>query len=128
MNKHFFFKNAIWASKKQNLMLISNPLKKLQQISCGKSYQRKSDRKMEFLTFITECKNFRPATFLGSFFYTFFNRFESYFTSIFDLRGSILSKKTKSLHPTVRVYPLSHNSQTHKACSVHLKIKGWLGL
>jgi hypothetical protein len=44
-------------------MLISNLLKKLQNDPCAKSYQRKSDRKIEFLTFITVCKSFRPVSY-----------------------------------------------------------------
>ncbi len=39
-----FFNNAIWVSKTQNLKLILNPLKKLQNDSFEKSYLRKSDR------------------------------------------------------------------------------------
>ncbi len=77
-----------------NLMLISNPLNK-------------------FLTFITECKSFRPITILGWTFSTFYNGYElsikfcviyvfykwvleSYFASI-----SGLGKKSKLLYPTV---------------------------
>jgi hypothetical protein len=37
--------------KTQNLMLISNPLKMLQKTH-AKSYQRKGDRKMDFLEFL----------------------------------------------------------------------------
>jgi hypothetical protein len=33
-------------------------VEKVAKNSCGKSYQQKSDRKMEFLTFITVCKVF----------------------------------------------------------------------
>jgi hypothetical protein len=44
--------------KSQNLILISNSLKKLQKDSREKSYQRKSDRKMKFLTVVTVCKSF----------------------------------------------------------------------
>jgi hypothetical protein len=32
--------------------------------SCVKSYQRKTDERTEFFTFITNCKSFRPKTFL----------------------------------------------------------------
>jgi hypothetical protein len=39
--------------KTQNLMLILNPLKKLRKTQTTKVFQRKSDRKMEFFTFIT---------------------------------------------------------------------------
>ncbi len=108
--------------KMQNLMLISNPLEKLQKISCEKSCQIKSDSKMEFLTFITACKGFRPITFFGVIFSHFLQRIRIPFYISSRLH---FVKKSKSLHPTVRVYPLSHNSQTHKTCSVHLKIKGF---
>jgi hypothetical protein len=39
-----------------------NPLKKLQIANCKlrKRLSTKSDRKMEFLTFISVCKSFRP--------------------------------------------------------------------
>ncbi len=48
-------------------MLIWNPLKKLQKNACEKSFKRKSDRKMDFFTFITltVCKSFRPKTYFG---------------------------------------------------------------
>ncbi len=48
-------------------MLISNPLKRLQKISYEKCYNRKRDRKMEFLTLIFACKSFRPMPFFGDF-------------------------------------------------------------
>ncbi len=99
-------------------MLISNP-EKLQKISCEKSYQIKSDSKMEFLTFITACKGFRPITFFGAIFSHSFQRIRIPF---YISSGLHFDKKSKSLHPTVRVYPLSHNSQTHKACSVYQKM------
>ncbi len=57
--------------KTQNFMLISNPLKKLKNNSCEKSYQRKSNRKWIFFTFITVCKSFPPITFFGWFFAPF---------------------------------------------------------
>ncbi len=50
--------------KTQKLMLISSPLKMLQNNSCEKSCLRK----IKFLTFITVCKSFRPTTFLDEFF------------------------------------------------------------
>jgi hypothetical protein len=46
-------------------MMILNPLKKLQRNSCEESYQQKSDKKMEFFTFITVFTNFWPLTFWG---------------------------------------------------------------
>jgi hypothetical protein len=46
-------------------MLISNPLKTLQTNSWEKSYHRKSDRKMKFLTLVIVCKSFPSITFLG---------------------------------------------------------------
>jgi hypothetical protein len=48
-------------------MLILNPLKKLQKTACENSYQRKTARKMVFLTFITVSKSF-----LGELFTIFF--------------------------------------------------------
>jgi hypothetical protein len=45
-------------------MMILNPLKKVQKIM-RKSYQQKSDMKMELLTFIAVFKSFRPLTFIG---------------------------------------------------------------
>jgi hypothetical protein len=122
-DQNFFFRSKMQYGfqKMQNLMLISNPLEKLQKISCEKSYQIKSDRKMEFLIFITACKGFRLITFFGVIFSHSFQRIRIPFYISSRLH---FVKKSKSLHPTVRVYPLSHNSQTHKACSVYLKIKG----
>ncbi len=59
MIKKIYFKKCNMGIKKtQNLKLISNPLEKLQIDSCEKSYQRKSDRKMEFLTFLLCAKVF----------------------------------------------------------------------
>jgi len=52
--------------KTQNFMLISKLLKKLQKDSCEKSDQRKSDRIMEFLPFITLCKSVQPIFFFFS--------------------------------------------------------------
>ncbi len=49
--------------KTQSLMLILSPLKKLQEHSCEKIYQQKSERKLKFLTFITMCESFSPFTF-----------------------------------------------------------------
>jgi hypothetical protein len=40
--------------KTQYLMLNSNPLKKLQEDLCEKSYQRRSDRKIDIFIFFTE--------------------------------------------------------------------------
>ncbi len=60
--------------KTQNMMYVSIPLKKLQKDSCEKNYQRKSDKKTEFLTFITVCKSFRPITFFGWNFLIFLKR------------------------------------------------------
>jgi hypothetical protein len=48
-----FFKMQYGFKKTQNLMLISNLLKKLQKNQCGESVQRQNDRKMKFLTFVT---------------------------------------------------------------------------
>jgi hypothetical protein len=56
-------------------MLISNPLKNLQQTLCKKVIN-KSDREMEFLTLIAMCKSFRPINFWGEFFCTSLNGFE----------------------------------------------------
>jgi hypothetical protein len=61
--------------KTQNVMLKSNSLKKVKQLM-QKSYQRKSDRKIKFLTFITACKSFWPITFLGELFEFYFNGFD----------------------------------------------------
>ncbi len=46
----------------QNLMLISNPLKRLQKESCKKSFQQKSGTKIEFLTFIAVFTRFQSNT------------------------------------------------------------------
>ncbi len=70
------FKNAIWCKKTQNFMLISNPLKKLQNIPCKKVINKKVTEKWSFFTFITECLGFRPITFFGVTFRTFFIRTE----------------------------------------------------
>ncbi len=59
----------------QNLILISNLVKMLPKNLCEKSYERKTDRKMEFLTFISVCKMFWPVTF-WVIFWTFFNGFK----------------------------------------------------
>jgi hypothetical protein len=63
--------------KKQNLMLISNPVKKGAKKLCEKSYQQKSDRKIGFLT----CKNcvqkFSAYTFFVGCFLHFFQRFQN---------------------------------------------------
>ncbi len=37
-----------------------------------KSYQLNSERKMEFLTVITECQSFRPITFFAELVFSFF--------------------------------------------------------
>jgi hypothetical protein len=70
MFKKKFFK------KMRNLMLILNLLEKLQYNSCGKSFQLKSERKIEFLTTITECKSFRPIILCVNFLPLFFNGFK----------------------------------------------------
>jgi hypothetical protein len=58
-------------------MLIVNQRKKFQKISCKKSIQQKSDRKIEFLTFITLCaKVFYLTLFWGDSFCAFFKGFE----------------------------------------------------
>ncbi len=57
-------------------MLILNLLEKLQYTSCGKSYQWKSERKIKFLTIITECKSFRPIILCVNFLALFFNGFK----------------------------------------------------
>jgi len=54
----FSSKEQYGYQKTQNLMLISNPFKSCKKNSCENSYQRKSDRQMEFITFITVCKRF----------------------------------------------------------------------
>jgi hypothetical protein len=53
MRKKLFSKMQHGHKKTQNLMLISNPVKKAAKKLCEKSYQQKSDRKIEFLIFIT---------------------------------------------------------------------------
>ncbi len=58
--------------KTANLTLILNPLKRLQKILCEKSYQWISDRKMEFLTFITVL----AFNFFWLIFLHFFNRLD----------------------------------------------------
>ncbi len=64
----------MWIQKKQNLLLMHTVAEK----SFEKSYQQTSDRKTEFLTWITVCKTFRPITFfVGCFFCTFFNGFKT---------------------------------------------------
>ncbi len=56
-------------------MQILNLLKKLPKFSCAKNFQRKSDRKIEVLTFIIVYKSFCPLTFWGDF-WSFFDGFK----------------------------------------------------
>ncbi len=53
-------------------MLILNLLKTKQKNSREKCYLEKSDRKIEFLTYITVFKSFQPITFLEDFFFQWF--------------------------------------------------------
>jgi hypothetical protein len=77
-------KMQVGYQKTQNLMLISNPLRKLQKDSWKKSYQPTSDQKMEILTSITLCKSLRPFTFINIISYRILaNIFECAFISSF---------------------------------------------
>jgi hypothetical protein len=89
-------KMQVGYQKTQNLMLISNPLRKLQKDSWKKSYQPTSDQKMEILTSITLCKSLRPFTFINIISYRILaNIFECAFISSFlDKR----LKKTKNVY------------------------------
>ncbi len=53
----------------QNLFQISNPLKKLKEDSSEKSYQRKSDRKIEFflLFYTVLCAKFFSVDFFNGY-------------------------------------------------------------
>jgi hypothetical protein len=90
--------------KTQNLVLISDPLKKLQKNPFEQSYQRKCDSKMEFLTFITVCKSFRPITIFGE------------ITSISGLGGSICQKSQRLFYPNV--YGFLLGLQTNLSCEL----------
>jgi hypothetical protein len=57
-------------------MLISNPLTKLPKTHANKSYQQKTNRKIEFLTFYNSMQKFSALTSLGYFVCIFFNRFQ----------------------------------------------------
>ncbi len=93
-NMIFFLKKCV--SKNANFMLISNPLKKLQQISYEKCYHRKIDRKIEFLTLISACKSFRPMPFFWWFF-AFYDTHIKFFKKVFVLYWHILlTSKPKS--------------------------------
>ncbi len=63
--KKHFFQKGIWVANKEFEMLILKPLKTLQIELCEKSFQQKSDRKMEFFTFITVCWSLRPINSFG---------------------------------------------------------------
>jgi hypothetical protein len=55
----------IWVSKTAEFDADFESAKKLQKDTCNKSYRQRSDRKMEFLTFITVCKSLRPINSFG---------------------------------------------------------------
>ncbi len=126
-------------------MLISKLLIKLQKDSCEKSDQRKSDRIMEFLPFITLCKSFQPIfSFLAS-------NFAFYDTQIEFLQHIFLAyiriqlyihfrpgrlhfdkKKSKSLYPNAQVFrydkhrdfaPFIHILVLSRRSSVWVRVK-----
>ncbi len=99
-SKKFYLKNAIWYQKTQNMMLVLNLFKKLQKDSCEKSYQRTSDRKMEFLTFITVFTSFRPITSFRWNFLHFFNGLELSFNEQFSI--TLSQTRTKRLKVFLR--------------------------
>ncbi len=52
-------------TKNAEFEVVFESVETLEDNSCEKSYYRKSDRKIEFFTFITVCKSFPPITFFG---------------------------------------------------------------
>ncbi len=54
----------MWISKNAEFDADFVLVEKVVTNSCEKNYQRKRDKKMEFLTFITVCKSFPPISLL----------------------------------------------------------------
>jgi hypothetical protein len=65
------FQKTIWVSQKAEFDANFKSVEKVAKSSCEKSYQLKSDRKMDCFTFITVFKSYPPITFC-----TFFDGFE----------------------------------------------------
>ncbi len=74
IKKSLFFNNAIWALKNTKFDSDFEDIEKVAKDSCEISYQRKSDRKTEFLAFcVQKCSAYN---FLRVYFSIFFNGFE----------------------------------------------------
>ncbi len=111
----FFKKMQNVYQKTQNFMLILKLLKKLQKDSCEKSDQRKSDRIMEFLPFITLWKSFQPIfSFLAS-------NFAFYDTQIEFLQQIFLAYIRIQLYIHFRPGRLHFDKKSQNRCTLMLR-------
>ncbi len=71
-HRKVFQNEILWVSKNVEFDADFEFVEKVAKNLREKSYQRNSDRKMEFFTFITECQSFRPLTFFAELVCSFF--------------------------------------------------------
>jgi len=119
MRRKIFDQKFNMGMKTQNLMLILNPLEKLQNLHAKKVIDEKVMGNRSFLILFSVYKSFRSITLWVKFFFIFSSTDETaqknekvfykclqefHFASFSGLGGCILSKRSKSMYPSGQAY------------------------